>query len=81
MTVEDYLKLKSTAEVKSEYLAGVLYQMAGGSNAHDQLATNAMVALGARLRGGPCRVFNSDTKIRIKLPGEVRFYYPDLSVV
>ena len=81
VTVEDYLKLESTAVVKSEYLAGVLYQMAGGSNAHDQLATNAMVALGARLRGGPCRVFNSDTKIRIKLPGEVRFYYPDLSVV
>ncbi|MGE0489803.1 MAG: Uma2 family endonuclease [Vulcanimicrobiota bacterium] len=81
LTVEEYLSLESTASVKSEYLAGVLYQMAGGSNAHNQLATNAIVALGSRLRGGPCRVFNSDTKIRIQLAGEVRFYYPDLSVI
>ena len=30
---------------------------------------------------GPCESFNSDTKIRIRLPGHTRFYYPDASVI
>jgi Uma2 family endonuclease len=33
------------------------------------------------LRGQPCRPFNSDTKIRVRQPTHVRFYYPDASVV
>jgi Uma2 family endonuclease len=33
------------------------------------------------LRGRPCRAYNSDTKIRLHLPHQVRFYYPDASVV
>jgi Uma2 family endonuclease len=39
------------------------------------------VALGSRLRGTHCRPFNSDTKIRIRLTTQVRFYYPDASVI
>lgn len=34
----------------------------------------------AALRGRPCRPFNSDTRIRIRLPGQTLFYYPDVSV-
>ncbi len=37
-------------------------------------------SLHARLRGKPCRPYNSDTKVRVRLPGEVRFYYPDAQV-
>jgi len=37
--------------------------------------------LGTRLRGHKFCVFNSDTKIRIRLPSETRFYYPDVSVI
>jgi Uma2 family endonuclease len=37
--------------------------------------------LHSRLRGGKCRPYNSDTKIRIQLPTHVRFYYPDASVI
>jgi Uma2 family endonuclease len=33
------------------------------------------------LRGSRCRPYNSDTKIRIRLPTHVRFYYPDASVI
>ncbi|MBL8753691.1 MAG: Uma2 family endonuclease [Planctomycetes bacterium] len=54
--------------------------MAGASNAHNQIATNTLVALATRLRGTACRAFNSDTKVRIHLPGQIRFYYPDVSV-
>src|SRR5207302_2395989 len=67
--------------VKREYLGGVVYAMAGARNAHNLIATNGLIALGGRLRGKPCRPYNSDTKIRLRLPTQVRFYYPDVSVI
>lgn len=79
--VEDYLAGELTSAVKHEYVGGVVYAMAGGRNAHYLVATNIVGALHSRLRGRPCRVYNSDTKIRIRLPTQVRFYYPDASVI
>jgi Uma2 family endonuclease len=81
ISVEDYLAGELVSPIKHEYLAGVVYAMAGARNVHNVIATNALVALGSRLRGKPCRPFNSDTKIRVQLPTHVRFYYPDASVV
>ena len=79
--VEEYLASELTSPQKHEYLGGVVYAMSGARNAHNQIATNAVIALGSQLRGQRCRVFNSDTKIRIRLPHHLRFYYPDLSVI
>ncbi len=33
------------------------------------------------MRGRRCRAFNSDTKIRVRLPTHVRFYYLDVPVI
>jgi Uma2 family endonuclease len=81
VSVEDYLAGELVSPVKHEYLGGVVYAMAGARNVHNLIASNALVALGIQLRGRPCRPYNSDTKIRIRLPNQVRFYYPDVSVV
>lgn len=81
ISVEAYLERELISSTKHEYLGGVVYAIAGGRNAHNLIATNTIGALHARLRGNPCRPFNSDTKIRIRLPTQVRFYYPDASVV
>ncbi len=81
VSVDDYLSTELTSPVKREYLGGVVYAMTGGSNAHNLIASNTLVALGSRLRGRRCRPFNSDTKIRVRLPAQVRFYYPDVSVI
>jgi Uma2 family endonuclease len=81
VSVEEYLEKEAAAAVKHEYVDGALYAMTGARNAHNLIATNIVVALGARLRGTSCRPFNSDTKIRVRLPAQVRFYYPDVSVV
>jgi Uma2 family endonuclease len=81
VSVEDYLAEEVTSPVKHEYLGGVVYAMAGARNAHNIIVGNAFAALHARLRGTKCRAFNSDTRIRIRLPLHVRFYYPDASVV
>ena len=81
ISIEEYLAGELVSPVKHEYLGGVVYAMAGARNVHNLIASNALVALGIRLRGRPCRPYNSDTKIRIRLPNQVRFYYPDASVI
>lgn len=80
VSVEDYLANELDLPVKHEYFGGYVYAMAGARNQHNLIATNTVTALGYRLRGKRCKVFNSDTKIRIQLPGHMRFYYPDGSV-
>lgn len=77
----DYLSGELVSSVKHEYLGGYLHAMAGAGNQHNRIATNVTVALGSRLRGRKCRPFNSNTKIRVRLPTHVRYYYPDMSVV
>src|SRR6476659_8324557 len=81
VSVEDYLAGELVSPIKHEYLGGVVYAMAGGRNSHTAIASNTLIALGVRLRGRKCRALNSDTKIRIRLPTHVRFYYPDVSVI
>lgn len=78
---EEYLQLEADSAEKHEFVAGSVYAMSGGRNVHQLISTNATVALAGHLRGGPCRAYNSDTKIRIRLPGHMRFYYPDASVI
>ena len=81
INVEDYLAGELISPRKHEYLGGVVYAMAGARNVHTLIASNVLVALGSRLRGRPCRAYNSDTKIRVRLPAQVRFYYPEVSVI
>lgn len=79
--MEEYLTGELKSRTKHEYLGGVVYAMAGGRNAHNLIASNFLGALHGRLRGKKCRAYNSDTKIRVQLPTEQRFYYPDGSVI
>src|SRR5712675_1884525 len=81
VSVEDYLEGELVSPVKHEYLGGAVYAMAGARNAHNLIASNVLGSLHPRLRGRHCRPYNSDTKIRVRLPNQVRFYYPDVSVI
>lgn len=82
ISVEEYLATELRSPTKHEYLGGVVYAMAGGTNAHSTIASNTLIALGSQLRGKPCQALNSDPKIRIHLHTDhYRFYYPDLSVI
>lgn len=81
VSVDDYLAGELSSPVKHEYLGGFVHAMAGASNNHNIIAGNVFAYLHSRLRGQKCRPYNSDTKIRINQPSQVRFYYPDASVV
>ena len=76
---EEYLTIERNAEFKSEYVDGVIYAMAGGSERHNLIAANIIIALGVQLRDRPCRVYPSDLKVRV--PNSNRFFYPDVSVI
>lgn len=79
ISIEEYLALERQAECKSEYVDGVIYTMAGGSERHNLIAGNVITSINIQLRGRPCRVYPSDLKIRV--PDTPRFFYPDVSVV
>ena len=81
ISIEDYLDGELISPVKHEYLGGVVYAMAGARNSHNLIKGNVSGTLHGRLRGKRCRAWDSDTKIRIHLPNQIRFYYPDNSVV
>ena len=77
----DYLAGELTSTVKHEYLGGIVHAMAGAGNRHNDIVINITSALHTRLRGRPCRPCNSDIKVRIRLPTQIRYYYPDALVV
>jgi Uma2 family endonuclease len=81
ISVEDYLAGELVSRVKHEYLGGVVYAMAGARNVHNIVAGNVFGTLHTRLRSRRCRPFNSDTKVRIRMPTHTRFYYPDAQVI
>lgn len=81
-TVEEYLELEQTSDIRHEYFAGEVFAMAGGSKEHNIITLNIASRLRSRLRGSSCNVFMSDMKVRINLAHENQtiFYYPDVIV-
>jgi Uma2 family endonuclease len=81
ISVDDYLAGELVSPIKHEYVGGVVYDMAGARNLHNRIVGNTFGSLFVRLRGKKCQPYNSDTKVRVELPSETRFYYCDTSVV
>lgn len=78
VSVEDYLAGEGRADIKHEYLAGEVFAMAGASEAHVTIALNLATLLRSHVRGGPCRTYIADMKVRIEAANA--FYYPDVFV-
>ncbi len=79
-SVEDYLAGERVSQQKHEYLAGIIYAMAGTSLGHDRIANNILGELRQQLRGKPFETFSSDVKVRIRNNGAEFYYYPDVTV-
>ena len=63
ITPEEYLRIERAAEFKSEYFAGEMFAMAGGSPEHSLLKTNIVGELRSQLKGRPCTVYDSDLRV------------------
>ena len=85
LTPEEYLAIERRAEFKSEYIDGVMYPlfgthaMAGGNPTHNLVSGNVHSLINMKLWDGPCRVFNSDQRVRV--PSKRKYLYPDVTVV
>lgn len=75
---DEYLGFEASSNVKHEFLDGQIYAMAGGTPEHAALAAAAITLLGPQLRGGDCRPYNSD--LRVRTPTGLTTY-PDVTVI
>ena len=80
LSVEDYLKFETDGQVRHEYIGGRVHAMAGASERHNLIAGNVFNALFNHLRGGPCRTYMADFKVRLEINREDILYYPDVMV-
>jgi Uma2 family endonuclease len=73
---EEYLQLEDASPVRHEFVEGWMFQMAGGSVQHAQIALRLAAKLLEATENTECEVVNSDVKLQI---GDV-YYYPDVMV-
>lgn len=79
MTVEEYLRLEVTADVRHEFRDGVAVAMSGGTYTHSLIITNLVGELRSRLKGKGCTALESNMRVRI--PRRAKYCYPDVPVV
>ena len=79
ITPEQYLEMERKADFKSEYYAGQIFVMSGGSAPHSIIGGNIFALIWVQLRSGACTTFNNDMKVKVSPTG--LFTYPDVSVV
>ncbi|MGI9147976.1 MAG: Uma2 family endonuclease [Chloroflexota bacterium] len=77
-TVEEFLEMEEATSARHEFVAGQVYALSGGAARHNRIAGNIFANLWIAARGGRCRVYGSDMRLRI---GDDAVYYPDVQVV
>src|SRR5262245_34833072 len=78
LPARDYLEREKTAEVKHEYLDGMIYAVSGASRRHNTLSLNLATAFRAALSRTGCHTFVADIKVLIAPLNY--YYYPDIVV-
>jgi Uma2 family endonuclease len=74
MTLAEFLAWEERQPLRHEFDGLRPVAMTGGTRAHALIQANLAISIGGRLRGGPCRFYGSDLKIRT---GDDRIRYPD----
>jgi len=78
-TPEEYLAMEQVADYKSEFFAGEIFAMSGGSFNHNLISGNLFSALKNTLASKPCRILMSDMRLLVKRNG--LYTYPDMMIV
>lgn len=77
LSLEDYLEFEEQSATRHEFVAGQIHALAGTSRRHNRIAGNIFAHLLMAARGGPCRVYMSDVKLKV---ADDVVYYPDVMV-
>lgn len=78
-TIAEYLRFEAEAKQRHEYRKGQIVATAGGTPEHSLIIANIIGELRNRLKGKPCRVY--DSNLRVHVPRTPLYTYPDVSVV
>lgn len=78
-TIEEYLEIENASTKKHEYYKGEIFDMAGAKLSHNDVAGNFYHQFRNKLKGKPCRPYNSDTRVHIEK--NTLFTYPDVTIV
>ena len=79
MSESDYLAYDRESDIKYDYIAGEIFAMTGATENHNLISVNILASLKGQLRGGGCKVYPSDMRLRVQATGE--YFYPDASAV
>ena len=79
LTEAEYLAIERAAEFKSEFCNGEMVAMPSASRQHNEIKENLIHEIGIRLKGGPCRTYSADQRVKIDRTG--LYTYPDLLIV
>ena len=74
-TPEEYLMREREASLKSEYLNGQIFAMAGASRRHNLITFNLAMELGPQLMGRDCEAYMNDMRVRVS---PTTYTYPDV---
>ena len=77
-TPQEYYRLEQDAVSRNEYYNGEIFAMAGGTATHSLICNNIGGEARARLKGGPCTIYESNLRLKLKATG-LRTY-PDVSI-
>ncbi len=76
-TFEEYLKLEATAQTRHEFVDGMLFAMAGGTDYHATISLNIAVQVRAAARASGCFAYMENMLLQTP---DGPTYYPDVSV-
>ncbi len=77
MSLDEFWQWQGCQDDRYELIDGAPVAMAGAQQQHDRIVTNALIAIGVHLQGGPCRVFTADQTVVTSFADGRR---PDLGV-
>jgi Uma2 family endonuclease len=77
-SVNEYLELEQSTNIKYEYHEGEVFAMAGGTVNHSLIGSNVQGELRALLKNKTCKSYNSDLRVAIS---PFKYLYPDAAVV
>ncbi len=77
VSFEEYLTGERDTEIRSEYVAGQIYAMAGASELHNTITGDFHTLINSQVPD-ECRVWQSDMKVTLQNDGQYFSYYPDI---
>ena len=77
-TVDEYILLDESSDIRHEFINGQLYDMAGATDIHNEICQNLIIFFRAILEKNYFKVYMEGVKCKIQ--GEEYYTYPDVFI-